>query len=119
MYTSAEELWEGFRKNFLAGFGHNLFLFVVMGLLHIVTFMVPALLLPFLILGGPSNALVLCLTAVGLMLWQRYIVDRWFDWDLRFGLLHPLGVAWFQLLGFQVLRDYFGDGTASWKERDV
>jgi len=119
MYTSAEDLWEGFRKNFLAGFGHNLFLFIGMGLLHIITFMVPVILLPFLILGGASNALLLCLTAIGLMLWQRYIIDRWFEWDLRFGMLHPIGVGWFQLLGLRVLHDYLGNGAARWKERNV
>ncbi|MDZ7682095.1 MAG: glycosyltransferase [Fodinibius sp.] len=41
MYTSSTELWEGFRKNFFAGFGYNLFLFLGMGLLHIITFILP------------------------------------------------------------------------------
>src|SRR5690625_1487024 len=106
MYRSAGELWEGLRNKFLAGFGHNIFLFAGMGLLHAIAFLVPVLSLT-LFLAAHNTLLLLALAAVLLMLLQRAIINRWFHWNLFYALLHPLGVAWFQLLGFQVLKDYF------------
>lgn len=119
MYTSAEGMWDGFRKNFLAGFNHNIILFLVMGLLHLITFIFPVVSLPFLLLWGSSTALLLASVAILLMLIQRTVIDRWFDWQLLYGLLHPLGVIWFQLLGLKVLRDYFNEEPARWKDRAV
>jgi chlorobactene glucosyltransferase len=119
MYTSSQELWEGFRKNFFAGFGYNLFLFTVMGLLHLITFLLPILLLPILLFWGTTKMLVLNCTILMLIFLQRLIINHWFNWDLRYALLHPLGVGWFQLLGLQALQDYFSDSSASWKERSI
>lgn len=119
MYSSANELWEGFRKNFLAGFGNNLFLFIGLGILHIITFILPALLLPFLLLWGSTKLTVLCLIIITLMLIQRFIVDQWFNWKFRYGLLHPLGVMWFQVLGIKVISDYLNQESAQWKDRQV
>lgn len=117
MYRSGQEMWEGFRKNFLAGFRHNLFLFVGVGLLHIITFILPAVALPFLLFFGTTKLLILSLAAVFLMLLQRLIVDRWFNWSFLYGLMHPVGVGWFQLLGLQVLSDYLRREPAQWKDR--
>lgn len=119
MYESKAELWEGFRKNFFAGFNHNPVLFAGMGLLHLITFLIPILSLPFLLLWGSSQLIVLALIAILLMYIQRFIVDRWFNWRFRYGLLHPLGVSWFQVLGIQVLSDYFYGNNAQWKDRDI
>ncbi len=119
MYESRKELWQGFRKNFFAGFGHNPVLFIGMGLLHIITFIVPILSLPFLFLWGSTKLILLALTALLLMFWQRFTVDRWFDWKLRYGFLHPLGVCWYQMLGIQVLSDYFNGVSAQWKDRNI
>lgn len=117
MYSSAQELWEGFRKNFLAGFNNNIVLFAMMSLLHIIAFLLPALALPFLLVWGSAKALTLCATAVALMLLQRFIIDRWFQWNPWYGLMHPVGVGWFQLLGLQTLKDYFDDNKVTWKDR--
>ena len=119
MYESRKELWQGFRKNFFAGFGHNPVLFIGMGLLHIITFIIPILSLPFLFLWGSTKLILLALAAVLLMFWQRFTVDRWFDWKLRYGFLHPLGVCWYQMLGIQVLSDYFNGVSAQWKDRNI
>jgi len=119
MYESRKELWQGFRKNFFAGFGHNPLLFIGMGLLHIITFIIPILSLPFLFLWGSTKLILLALTALLLMFWQRFTVDRWFDWKLRYGFLHPLGVCWYQMLGIQVLSDYFNGVSAQWKDRNI
>lgn len=119
MYPSQKELWEGFRKNFLGGFGSSLVFFTGMGLLHIITFILPAIALPFLLFFSEGATVVLCAAAVAFMLLQRFIIDRWFDWKLRYGLLHPLGVAWFQMLGLRVLLDYLNDESVQWKDRKV
>lgn len=119
MYSSSQELWEGFRKNFLAGFGHNLFLFIGMGLIHLITFILPALAFPFLLIWGPPSYLAICIALIALMLIQRFVIDRWFNWNPLYGLLHPVGVAWFQMLGVQVLLDYLNDESHSWKDRSV
>lgn len=119
MYNSAQELWEGFRKNFFAGFDHNIILFSIMGLLHLVTFILPVAVLPFLVLFGTTKSVILCLATVALMFLQRYIIDQWFDWKFRYGLLHPLGVGWFQTLGVRVLMDYVNGNSATWKDRAV
>ncbi len=119
MYESKEELWQGFRKNFFAGFGHNPILFVGMGLLHIITFIIPILSLPFLLLWGSAKLIILALAAILLMYLQRFTVDRWFGWKFRYGLLHPLGVGWYQMLGIQVLSDHFNGESAQWKDRNI
>lgn len=119
MYTSRNALWEGFRKNFLAGFGGHTLFFIGMGLLHGITFLLPALLLPVLIVTGAQKILALCLGAITLMLLQRFMIDRWFGWHVGYGLLHPLGIIWFQLLAIQVLADYISDKSVYWKERPV
>lgn len=119
MYESGEELWQGFRKNFFAGFGYNPFLFIGIGLLHIITFLVPILSLPFVLLWGSAKLIFLTLTVVFLIYLKRYIIDKWFRWRFLYGLLHPVGVAWFQVLGMQALSDYFKGQSAQWKNREV
>ncbi|MGM0545745.1 MAG: glycosyltransferase [Bacteroidota bacterium] len=119
MYESGRELWEGFRKNFFAGFGHRPAFFIGMGLLHLITFVIPILSLPFFVIWGSSKLMLLALTAILLMYAQRFTVDRWFSWKHRYGLLHPLGVGWFQLLGVQTLLDYFNEESAQWKNREL
>jgi chlorobactene glucosyltransferase len=119
MYKSGEELWQGFRKNFFAGFGHNPLLFIGMGILHIITFIIPILSLPFLMLWGSSKLMLLTLAVIFLMYLQRFTVDAWFGWKFQYGFLHPLGVGWYQLLGIQVLSDYFNGESAQWKDRNI
>lgn len=119
MYESHQQLWDGFRKNFFAGFGHNPFLFTGMGLLHIITFILPIVSLPFLLFWGSPSLLLLASATIALMFIQRYIIDRWFGWSFLYGLLHPVGVGWFQLLGIQVLSDYYRGQSAQWKSREL
>jgi chlorobactene glucosyltransferase len=119
MYSSAEELWSGFRKNFLAGFGNNIYLFIAMGLLHIIVFILPIIFLPFLITYGSGITLTLCTAVILFMLLQRFFIDRWFKWSLLYSLLHPLGVFWFQILGIRVILDRFNEKSAEWKGRTL
>ena len=119
MYTSSEQLWEGFRKNFLAGFDYNVYLFIGMALLNLITFILPFVALPFLLFSGSNIPLVLCILCIILILLQRLILNQWFSWSFWYGLLHPLGVGWFQALGVQVLSDYFNQQSAQWKNRKL
>lgn len=119
MYSNAGELWEGFRKNFLAGFSNNVFLFGLMGVLHIITFILPALAIPFLFIAGNYFYFALFSGLAILMLVQRFAIDSWFNWNPLYGLLQPLGVAWFQFLGMQVLNDHFKDEAKVWKGREI
>lgn len=120
MYSSHSALWNGFRKNFFAGFGNNLFVFIGMGLLHIITFLLPFAALPFLLVFNVGSLpTLLCLAAVALILIQRFIISRWFRWQWSYVLSHPVGILWFQMLGVQSLLDYFNNENAQWKGRSV
>lgn len=119
MYESHQQLWDGFRKNFFAGFGHNAALFLGMGLLHLFTFVIPIAILPFALLWGSSKIIIITASILALTFIQRYTIDRWFGWSFKYGLLHPVGVSWFQLLGIQVLSDYYNEESAQWKNRNI
>lgn len=119
MYHSRQELREGLRKNFLAGFGYRLSFFIGMALLHLITFLLPVVALPFFIWNGQILLSALCILCISLMFLQRLIINRWFGWNPFYALLHPLGVTWFQLLGIRVIRDYLTDTPASWKGRKL
>ncbi|SHF67089.1 chlorobactene glucosyltransferase [Fodinibius roseus] len=120
MYRSRSELWQGLRKNFLAGFGYNLPMFGVMGLLHLVAYILPFLAFPLLLYwGGSAILLGFCTAALLLVFIQRFIINRWFGWNIFYVLLHPLGVGWFQVLAIQVLKDYITNNSPTWKERKL
>lgn len=119
MYQSSQELWQGFRKNFFAGFGYNIPLFVGMALLHLIVFIIPLIALPFVLIWGSTQVLTLCLGVILVMLLQRLVVDLWFGWEKSYTLLHSLGVGWFQALGVQVLLDSVNKHSAKWKDREI
>lgn len=119
MYNSLNEIKEGFRKNFLAGFGFNLPLFVLAGLLHIIVYVVPYLTLLAGIILGDRILLMLSGIPVLLILFHRLLISRWFSWNFGYGLLHPVSVLWFQWLAMIVLRDYYTGRRPEWKGRQV
>jgi len=119
MYTSGRELWEGFRKNFFAGFGYNVPPFITMAILQFIVFVLPAIALPFLILNPNTYLLVLDIGALGLILMQRITIDRWFSWKILYSFSHPLAVCWYKSLGIRVLIDYFNNISAQWKNRSI
>lgn len=111
MYRTHSELWNGFRKNFFAGFGYNVPFFTATAVIHVVAY-----LLPFAYLFTyPKWALL----AIGIPIVQRVILARWFEWDLRYAWIHALGVMWFQALGIRVLADRFFRRKIQWKGRSV
>lgn len=119
MYASERELFEGFRKNFLAGFGYNLFLFLLAGLMHLLVYLLPFFALPAGFLYGSVEWIVPAGLAATIIWAHRILLARWFRWDLSYAFLHPLGVLWFQKLGLRVLRDYFSGDPVLWKGRII
>lgn len=120
MYESAGDLFEGFRKNFLAGFGYNITYFVAAGLLHLAVYVLPfMMLLLALLLTMPPLWIGLSAASVTLILLHRIILARWYGWSLLYVVTHPAGVLWFQWLGITVLRDRLSGRSAQWKGRPV
>jgi len=119
MYQSERDMFEGFRKNFLAGFGNSLTVFIIAALLHLAVFI-----LPFLVLAGQLfgyNPLLFFLSSaiVSLIYLQRLTISRWFQWDPLYVFLHPLGVMWFQRLGIIKIFDKLLGRKATWKGRRI
>ena len=118
MYASYSEIWSGFQKNFLAGFG-NVFEFIFMGVLHFLFFLMPI----YTLINGwmNSNNVSMLLSAIIIILYtiQRLILNRWFGWKLYPAFLHPLAVLWFQGLGISCLYNKVFSRNTSWKGRPV
>lgn len=119
MYTSGKELREGFSKNFFAGFGYNLPLFLLMAVLHLIVYIFPFLLLPWAIHVSNIYLAFLSGLVVSVIYWHRYLLARWFDWSIWYIFLHPLGVLWFQKLGIESTYHYLSGKRPSWKGRPV
>lgn len=119
MYRSLKGISQGFRKNFLAGFGYNAPLFAAGGLLHLVVYVLPLFTLAIGLYFDQTRLMVWSLIPMALMLGHRLLLAFWFGWNPLFGLLHPVSVLWFQYLGFRILRDHFSGHRANWKGRPV
>lgn len=120
MYESAREMYNGFRKNFLAGFNDNILLFMLMGVLHFITFLLPAAVLiasffTFIhwTVGIPA------LIGFTLMVINRFLLAFKLGWSIPYAFLHPLGVLWFQYLGLVVLFDRYMENPVYWKGEQV
>lgn len=119
MYRSEKEIRDGFRKNFLAGFGYNLFLFVLMGVLHLLVYVCPFITFFWALMMGSPRLLIWSAIPVALILFHRFLLARWFGWNFIYGIVHPVSVLWFQVLGFISARDYLIDNRTTWKGRPV
>lgn len=119
MYPSASEMFNGFRKNFLAGFNHSLPLFVAAAILHIIVFILPfyAIVHAWITIDRPL--FFMAASSVSLILMHRLILAIWFRWNPIFALSHPIGVLWFQWLGLVKIGDHLTGKKVSWKGRDV
>lgn len=119
MYRSSKELWKGLSKNFLAGFNYNIPLFVSMSILHLAVHLLPFLVLPFLLWFGNPTLSILCGGCCLFIIYQRLIINRWFNWSYWYAFCHPIGVGWFQLLGFYALKGYYNNEAPEWKGRKL
>lgn len=114
MYRSHREVFNGFRKNFLAGFGNNIPFFLLSAGLHIWVYLLPiAAMAVGWIPVGTGTALVM------VPIVQRLLIAWWFQWPRLDSLLHPIGVAWFQALALRVLADRLSGRKILWKGRPV
>lgn len=118
MYTSHSEIWTGFRKNFLVGF-ESLSLFIIMGILHFLVFLFPLITLLISWQNENTNILLLSGLILLLIIKQRLIIQRMFNWSITYSLIHPISVLWFQFLGIQCLLDLMLNIKPSWKGRKV
>jgi len=119
MYRSEEEIFNGLRKNFFAGFDKSIPLFIIMALIHLVVFVLPFLVFPYAIYLGSPALLFVSASSVTLILLHRFILAIWFRWNPIYGFMHPLGVLWYQRLGFHSLMDHLKGRKPLWKGREV
>lgn len=119
MYTNHAEIVSGFRKNFLAGFNNNIPFFVASALLHLLVFIAPIIFLVLGFLYADADVVIFSLWALLIVFLQNIILYTWNRWNPAFGLLHVLGVLWFQRLGIMVLKDRILGRKAIWKGREI
>lgn len=119
MYRSGKEIREGFRKNFLAGFGYNLFLFTMTGMLHLAVYVLPFITLFIGIAVRNPSLIWWSVVPVALIYIHRFLLALWFGWNPLYGVLHPFAVLWYQRLALTVLIDYFSGRKPRWKGRPV
>lgn len=118
MYNSHPEIWNGFKKNFLAGFG-NLFEFTIIGILHFIVFMLPLFALGMGIIENEPSTIILSIIILSIIFIQRIILSLLFKWNIFYSFLHPVSVLWFQVLGLiSILNKALGI-KSSWKGREV
>lgn len=114
MYRSHGEVFNGFRKNFLAGFGGNLPLFLAAAVLHLWVYIVPVA----GFFAGRISPIAFALV-VAVPVAQRLVLARWFGWPKADAFTHIFGVVWFQWLGLRVLADRLTRRKIEWKGRPV
>lgn len=119
MYRSEEEIFNGLRKNFFAGFDRSLPQFICMALIHLIVFVLPFITLPYSVFLESPALLFLSVASVSLIFLHRFILAIWFRWNPLYGFFHPLGVLWFQRLGFYSIIDHLMGRKVVWKDREV
>jgi chlorobactene glucosyltransferase len=119
MYSSEPEIVQGFRKNFLAGFGNNILFFVFSWVLHIVGYILPWISLPIGYLSGDVFLCTLSAVLILLPILIRLKMDRLNQWEVAFSFLHLPGVLWFNRLAVIVMTDRLSGRKVNWKNRSV
>jgi hypothetical protein len=124
MYHSANEVWDGFGKNFLQGFP-NMFTFMVMGLMHLLVFILPVIILiisywvDYATHSEHVTTLALASLSVLTYTLQRLSLDRLFDWNPMYSLLHFFSVIWFQALAIRLIWNKLSGRKVKWKGRPI
>ncbi|WP_234571863.1 glycosyltransferase [Rhodohalobacter sp. 614A] len=119
MYHNENEIFEGFRKNFLLGFNNSIFVFILMGVLHLIVFVLPFITILISLLTFNRTIFFLSVASIVLILMQRLILAIWFKMNPLFSFTHPIAVLWFEWLAIVKIRDYFGGTSTNWKGRKV
>lgn len=119
MYTSEPEIFQGFRKNFLAGFNYNIPFFLFSWILHLLGYILPWIVL----ITGMYSVNRFVMIVAGFMILSpvalRYFIDSENRWSLLYSPLHVLGVLWFNRLAWIVIIDRILGRRANWKNRSV
>lgn len=124
MYSNPSELFQGFRKNFFAGFRYRYLPFLAAWFLHFAAFVLPVLVLVCagMIASHTSDAGIviwISATMVVVAFLQRIWVAKFLEWPLSTAFLYLPGILWFHILAFVVLRDRLSDSRPTWKGRSV
>lgn len=119
MYRDYQTVFEGFRKNFFAGFQYNYGLFILMAIMHLIVFIVPALIFGYGLATLHSGWVFVGGCLILLPVVQRVWLASWFNWEKKFALTHIAGVLWFQYLGIITMKDRFLKRKVKWKGREV
>jgi chlorobactene glucosyltransferase len=119
MYEDHQAMFEGFRKNFFAGFGYSYTFFLMAAVLHLSVYILPYFVLAYSIAEGVKALGILAGLSILLIHIQRWLLDKKNKWNPVYGLMHPLGVLWFQWLGLTVLVDRLTGRRIRWKGRSI
>lgn len=119
MYRSYNEIKNGFRKNFFAGFGYHYSLFLASAIFHLIVYVLPYFTVVFYISQRFWHGALLSYVLILMPIFQRYWLHRHFNWKQRFVATHVIGVLWFQYLGLLVIKDRLFKRNVSWKGRPV
>lgn len=119
MYRSEKEMFEGLRKNFLAGFGHSIGKFIVAGLVHLIVFILPFITFIYALVYPDPLLMFLSVGSISILLLHRLLLAQWFQWDPVYSFTHPLGVLWFQRLAAVKITDRVSGRKAEWKGRKI
>lgn len=119
MYNGLPDIFSGLRKNFLAGFGNSVPLFLIAAILHLAVFVLPFFTLVWALLQPSAIGFFLSVGCITLILLHRLILANWFRWNPVYAFTHPIGVLWFQWLGLVKIYDYITKRKVQWKGRDV
>ncbi|TVQ69676.1 MAG: glycosyltransferase [Balneolaceae bacterium] len=124
MYRSPSEIFNGFRKNFFAGFNYNTPLFVLAWLLHFTVYVLPALVLIATLAGilEPNDKpLIASLSGLVVLtaLIQRLWISKFYNWSFLAGFMYLPGILWFHMLAFVVIYDRLLKSGPTWKGRPV
>ncbi len=124
MYESHSEIFNGFRKNFFAGFGNKLIPFLMAWLLHLAFYVLPPLFFLLAVTDLFATAYqyeMMTLSAVLTVfpLLQRMWIRKFLKWPKSCAWLHLPGILWFHMLAIVVLHDRILKTGGTWKGRPV
>jgi chlorobactene glucosyltransferase len=117
MYSEDEQISNGFRKNFLAGFDNNVLIFLFSAVMHLLVFVLPYVMVLITVLSSQFFDSLVWVIAVFLPILQRILLARLMQWPIWTAFTHVFGVLWFQLLGITVITDKLLKRSVEWKGR--
>tara|TARA_Y100001935_G_scaffold224416_1_gene200812 strand:+ start:227701 stop:228867 length:1167 start_codon:yes stop_codon:yes gene_type:complete len=118
MYRSHHDIWQGFQKNFYAGFG-SAFEFFFMWVLHLIVYLFPVYALFYGLFYGSFELILFATGILTLIFVQRLVLAAKFKWNIFYGLLHPISVIWFQVLALSIFWNKLTGKRTEWKGRQV